>query len=477
MIFTQHADAGLSQFSYLIGDETTGRAVVVDPARDVTAYLAEARSNGLVIESVIETHVHADFCSGHLELAARGARIYFGEGAELSFPAELLADRERLHLGEVTLEVRATPGHTPESISILVFEREGDEHPACVLTGDALFVGDVGRPDLLASTGRSAESLARDLYASLHEVLLRLPQETRVYPAHGAGSACGRHLDPATSSTIGRERLTNRALGAEDEAGFVRELLEDQLPAPAYFAHAAHMNRAPHQVAPGCGAPVVALRLDEALAVRARGGVVIDTRSPEVFATAHLAGSLNVSVAGRFAEQCGALVEPGSEIVLVGDPTEVPEARRALLAIGFDQVVGRLEDLEGALARSPELVEASTRLQAEDFAEWRVADRALQLIDVRSPAEFAGGTIPGARNIPLTTLATRLSELDPGRTTVLFCAGGNRSSAAASLLRSRGFHTVADLIGGLAAWMASALSTCEPAADRSFATPAQLVDA
>ena len=222
MIFTQYYLECLSHASYLVGDESTGRAVVVDPQRDVSQYLDDAKAHHLRVERVIETHVHADFLSGHLELAARtGAAISYGAGATVGFPIEELADRRRLLLGDVELEVRATPGHTPESISIVVFEHAGDAVPYAVLTGDTLFIGDVGRPDLLAAAGHTADDLARRLYHSLHDQLMPLPDATRVFPAHGAGSACGKQLSTEKQSTIGEQRASNYALKPMTEDEFV----------------------------------------------------------------------------------------------------------------------------------------------------------------------------------------------------------------------------------------------------------------
>ena len=246
MFFRQYQLGCLSLFSYLIGDETTGRAVVVDPQRDVSQYLADADADGLRIERVIETHFHADFLSGHLELAAAtGAAISFGEGAQADFPLEPLADGTRLVLGEVVLEIRATPGHTPESISVVVFEH-ADAEPWGVLTGDALFIGDVGRPDLLASVGWTPDQLARRLYRSLRDKLLTLPDATRVYPAHGAGSACGKSMTDAVVSTIGEQRATNYALAPMSEDAFVEALIQGQSVAPLYFGFAADANRRGH---------------------------------------------------------------------------------------------------------------------------------------------------------------------------------------------------------------------------------------
>ena len=246
MIFTQLYLSCLSHASYLVGDETTGRAVVVDPRRDIGVYLENAAAQGLTIERVIETHVHADFLSGHLELAAAtGAVISYGEGADVEFPMEVVRDGQRLLLGEVMLEILATPGHTPESVSIVVYERPGDEVPYGVLTGDTLFVGDVGRPDLLASAGAglSADTLARQLYRSLRDKLLRLPDATRIFPAHGAGSSCGKQLSTETSSTLGEQRLGNYALRPMEEDAFVAAVIEGQLVRPHYFEFDARRNR------------------------------------------------------------------------------------------------------------------------------------------------------------------------------------------------------------------------------------------
>lgn len=244
MKFTQYYLDCLSQASYLIGDETTGRAVVVDPRRDIDEYVRDAEADGLTIELVIETHFHADFLSGHLELAAAtGAEIAYSSVAETEFPSRKLADGERHSLGEVELEFLHTPGHTPESLSIVVYEHTGDDTPYGVLTGDTLFIGDVGRPDLLASIGFTRDELADQLYDSLHAKLLPLPDETRVYPAHGAGSACGKNLSTETWSTMGDQRLNNYALLAPDKATFVGLVTEGQPPAPDYFIYDAVLNR------------------------------------------------------------------------------------------------------------------------------------------------------------------------------------------------------------------------------------------
>ncbi|HET6915083.1 MAG TPA: MBL fold metallo-hydrolase [Acidimicrobiales bacterium] len=459
LFFRQYELGCLSLYSYMIADEATGRAIVVDPQRDIEQYLQDAASRGLTIERIIETHFHADFVSGHLELAeATGAVISYGPGAQAEFTIEPLADGQRLSLGEVVLEVRATPGHTPESVSIVIWEHDTDDTPWGVLTGDTLFIGDVGRPDLLASAGTSPEQLARLLYQSLHDKLLSLPDTTRVFPAHGAGSACGRAMSSAPSSTIGEQRRTNYALAPMTEQAFITAVTGDQPTAPAYFAYAASTNRQTHQLLDGQGtAP--ALSLEEAVSHQLKGAAVIDGRTPQSFASGHLRGSINVSLDGRFAEYAGDVVDPECPIILVTDPGRESEARTRLARIGFDRTVGYLPDIESVLVEHPEQAQLSKRLPAADLATWIDNDPELQLVDVRNPSEHSQGAIPGAELVPLPVLRDRLGELDPRRPTVVFCASGNRSSVAASLLRAAGFSQVADVLGGFDAWAAAGLPT------------------
>jgi hydroxyacylglutathione hydrolase len=462
MIFRQYELGCLSLFSYLVGDESTGRAVVIDPQRDIAQYLADADRLGLRIERVIETHFHADFLSGHLELAeATGAAISYGEGAEAEFEIDHLADGQELELGEVVLEVRATPGHTPESISVVIHEQAG-EPPWGVLTGDTLFIGDVGRPDLLASLGVGPDELARRLYRSLHDRLLTLPDSTRVYPAHGAGSACGKQLAAASVSTIGEQRRTNYALQPMSEDAFVAAVTEGQGVAPLYFAFAADANRRDHDLFDDRQAPPLLTADDVRRCVR-EDAVILDTRPPEVFASGHLAGSVNVGLDGRFAEYAGDVARAGQPIVVVADPGRETEARVRLGRIGFDRVRGAVTGVERLLAEHPDLAETAVRLSAADLASWRAEDDDLQLVDVRNPGEQEAGVAAGATALPLAQLLDRLGELDPERLTVVYCAGGYRSSIAASALRSHGFARVADLVGGFAAWEAAGLPVERPA--------------
>ncbi|MDR3661924.1 MAG: rhodanese-like domain-containing protein [Mycobacterium sp.] len=451
MIFTQHYLGCLSQASYLIGDETTGRAVVVDPRRDVEEYLGEAAEHGLRIERVIETHIHADFLSGHLELAAAtGALISFGEGADVEFPIDPLRDGQRISLGDVTLQILATPGHTPESICVVVYEHADDEAPYGVLTGDTLFVGDVGRPDLFVTSGYSADELAQKLYGSLQTKLLKLPDATRVFPAHGAGSACGKQLSSETSSTIGEQRRTNYALRAVDVDQFVAAVTEGQPVRPRYFEFAAHRNR---ELRPLLDEnPPYLLDIEEVCKHTEAGAILLDSREPDDYASRHIRGAINIGLQGRFAEWAGDVLSPERDIVLVGDVALAREARIRLSRVGLDRVVGQLSDLAWVFAHRPDVVESAARLTVGRLAELRGLQPRLQLVDVRSPQEAAEGVIPGARQVPLAALTDSLAALDPAAPVVAYCAGGGRSMVAASVLRASGFTDVADVVGGFSAW-------------------------
>jgi DMSO/TMAO reductase YedYZ molybdopterin-dependent catalytic subunit/glyoxylase-like metal-dependent hydrolase (beta-lactamase superfamily II)/rhodanese-related sulfurtransferase len=472
MIFTQHYLACLSQASYFIGDDTTGRAVVVDPRRDIDDYLDEAAEHGLCIERVIETHIHADFLSGHLELAAAtGASIAFGEGADVEFPVEPLRDGQRISLGQVTLEVLATPGHTPESICIVVYEHADDKIPYGVLTGDTLFVGDVGRPDLFVTSGVSAASLARRLYASLHGKLLTLPDTTRVFPAHGAGSTCGKQLSKETSSTIGEQRQTNYALQTIDVNQFVNAVTEGQSVRPRYFEFAAHRNRLLHPLLDGNPLPL--LDIDEVCNLANAGVILLDSREPTDYASGHLRGAVNVGLGGRFAEWAGDVLSPDRDIVLVGDAWLASESKIRLSRVGFDRVIGQLRDLAEVFALRSDLLETSSRLTIEQLAELRGLEPCLQVVDVRSPQETAAGTIPGAIEISLAVIADSTECLDRTAPLVVYCASGYRSMVAASALRACGFDDVSDVVGGFGAWQAAGLHCAREAGRGRPPSPAR----
>jgi glyoxylase-like metal-dependent hydrolase (beta-lactamase superfamily II)/rhodanese-related sulfurtransferase len=449
MIFEQYQLACLSLSSYLIGDENTGRAVVVDPQRDISNYLTDAETRGLTIEAVILTHFHADYVSGHLELAkATGAEICFGEVAEAEFPIRNLTDGERIDLGEVKIEAWATPGHTPESISLLVFEKGSDSAPFAVLTGDTLFVGDVGRPDLLSAIGYTADQLGRQLYGSVRR-LADLPDQVRVYPGHGAGSACGKQLGSDPFTTIGTQKHENYALQEMTEDEFVAIVTEGQPAAPSYFLHDAVTNRSEHNVFDE-DQKLPAMSIEQVLQAQEAGAVVVDTRLAAAFASGHLRGAVNVALDGRFAEQVGMMVAADTDVIVTGDPGTEAEARVRLGRIGFDRVLGYLADYEAVLMQRSELVVNPERIPATDLAG--LDPDQVQLLDVRNPNETDAGIIPGAIVIPLGALPREVDKLDTSRPVVVYCATGVRSSVASSWLRANGFKDVIDVMGGYQAW-------------------------
>jgi len=452
MIFEQFYLECLSQASYFLADETTGRAVVVDPRRDIEQYLESAKEHGATIELVIETHFHADFLSGHLELAkATGAEIGYGARANPLFVARALHDGERISLGDLTLEILETPGHTPESISIVVYEHTNDDVPYGVLTGDTLFIGDVGRPDLLSSLGATSDDLANMLYDSLRDKLMTLSDGTRVFPGHGAGSACGKNLSTDITSTIGDQRATNYALQPMSRDEFVHVVTEGQPSAPAYFVYDAMRNREAHELLHEHEHPT-SLTIHDALERQRQSAVLLDTRESAAFATGSLLGSVNVGLEGRYAQYVGSVVRPDEDVVLLAEPGTELEAKVRLSRIGYDRVVGYVDHLYAVFLQHPELVQVSSRLTVGAFDERRRTVPDLQVIDVRNAGEAQDGSIPGASNIPLPVLRDEMETLDPARPTVVFCAGGYRSSIAASLLRHAHFDDVSDVLGGYHAW-------------------------
>lgn len=451
MIFRQYYLACLSHASYLIGDEQSGRAVVVDPQRDISGYLNDAQEFGLSIERVLETHFHADFLSGHLELAhATGAVISYGEVAKPEFEAELLADGQILSLGDVTLQILATPGHTPESISVVVKEHAGDLVPYGVLTGDTMFIGDVGRPDLLTSVGVSAEELASQLYDSLHHKLLTLPDATRVFPAHGAGSSCGKKLSNETESTIGVQRMTNYALAPMTKDEFIEAVTQGLSVAPLYFSFSAMRNKMDRPLLDESESATM-LSFNEVLKAQARGAKVLDTRDAVEYQVGHLESSLNVPLAGRFAEYVGEVIRSDRDIVLVCAPGSESDARVRLARIGFDRVIGALREPLSVFHENPQMVNRSSRLTVHEFNKRRASVPNLQLIDVRMPSETDLGVVPGAKLLPLPQLITQFDALRKDQPVVVYCESGVRSTIAASALRSEGFVDVSDVIGGYGA--------------------------
>ncbi|MEV4543186.1 rhodanese-like domain-containing protein [Micromonospora echinaurantiaca] len=452
MLFTQYYLDCLSQASYLVADDTTGRAVLVDPRRDIDEYLTDARAHGLTIEGVVNTHFHADFLAGHLEVAAAtGAWIGYGHRAETEYPSRKLHDGERISLGDVTLEIMETPGHTPESISILVYERADDAVPYGVLTGDALFIGDVGRPDLLASLGVTADELGRMLYDSVQRKLMGLPDSVRVFPAHGAGSACGKNLSTERQSTIGEQRRTNYACAPMTEEQFLALVTGGQPAAPGYFAFDAVLNRKARELFDHSKAPRP-LSAAEFVGARAEGAVVIDARDPQEFAAGHVRGAINVPADGRFAETAGSVVAPDRKVLVVAPQDREEEIVVRLARIGFDQVVGYLREPEGAFLEMVADLARASRLTASDLRTALDTPEPPVVLDVRNAGEREQGAVDGSLHIPVAELPRRLDEVPTDRPVVVHCAGGYRSSVAASLLRNAGRTDVSDLLGGYGAW-------------------------
>lgn len=458
MYFAQHYLDCLSQASYLIGDETTGRAVVVDPRRDIDDYLEDAATHGLSIEGVVNTHFHADFLAGHLEVArATGAWIGYGPGAQPDYPIRALTDGQRIELGGphgVALQVLHTPGHTPESISVLVFEHADDEVPYGVLTGDGLFIGDVGRPDLLASSGLSAEQLAEMLYDSIHDKLMSLPDGVRVFPAHGAGSSCGKNLSTERQSTIGEQRRSNYACQPMTKEQFVALITTDQPLMPEYFGYDAVLNQRLHHTWEATEPATV--NFDQLCAAVRAGAVVLDSREASDYAAGHLRGSVSVPLTGRFAETVGMLLRPDRDIVIIAPEGREAETMTRLARIGFDRVVGHLPRVERVLADVDDSYVGHASRLTPGAVDALVADdtAGVVLIDVRNPGELAAGEIPGAHHVPLPALRRRLAEVRRDGPVVLYCAGGWRSGVAASYLRSQGYSDVSDMIGGYDGWAA-----------------------
>jgi glyoxylase-like metal-dependent hydrolase (beta-lactamase superfamily II)/rhodanese-related sulfurtransferase len=450
----------LAHASYLIGDEETRTAVVVDPQRDVTRYVEAAQRDGLMIRHVILTHLHADFIAGHLELRDRfGAQIYLGAKAQAEYAFTPLADGDVLTFGNVRLQAMETPGHTPESLSILVFDLAKHGHePIAVLTGDTLFIGDVGRPDLRAALGWKPDVLARMLFRSLTTKLLGLPDATLVYPAHGAGSLCGRNIAKEAVSTIGVQRRTNYALQPMGEDEFVEMITADQPEAPAYFTYAAVLNAKERPtLEESLQRALTPLELDPVLEMLKGGAQVIDVREPDEFAAGHLQGSVNIGLNGQYATWAGTLLKRDTPIVLIANPGREEEAAMRLGRIGFDHVAGYLRGGMGALESRPELLRGTVRVDASTLANELSETNGVVLLDVRGPRERESKRIGGSMHLPLNHLEQRLAELPCEKKIVVHCAGGYRSSIAASLLERGGFLGVRELAGGLAAWEAAKL--------------------
>lgn len=460
MIFKQFYLPCLAHASYIIGDEGTATAAVVDPQRDTDQYIAFAAEHALQIKHVFLTHLHADFVAGHLELRDRvGATIYLGAAAKAAYSFTPLHDGDVLEFGRVRLKALETPGHTPESISILVYDLSAsDARPHAVLTGDTLFIGDVGRPDLRAALGWSATELGGMLFDSLHQKLLALPDQSLVYPAHGAGSLCGKALSKETVSTLGEQRRLNYALQPMSKEAFIHVVTADQPEAPPYFTYDAVLNSEERPTLDQALArEMKPLTLDAVLALQADGAQILDTRDPDEFGAAHLAGSINIGLCGQYATWAGTMLDRTHPIVIIADPGRENESAVRLGRIGFDHVAGYLQDGLQSLKSRPDLVAFTERLSAPYAAELLSSSRAPLAVDVRAPREREQKHIAGSLSLPLNRLKENLGTLPKDRPLLLYCAGGYRSSIAASLLQGSGFDPVCEIAGGIAAWEAAKL--------------------
>lgn len=456
MKFKQFYLGCLSHASYYLGSK--GEAAVIDPQRDVQQYIDEAEANGQKIKYVIETHSHADFVSGHVELAERtGAEIIYGQRANTQFPTHKVSDGDELFVGDVRLRFMETPGHTPEGITIVAEDSSSAASggvdksvPAPkMFTGDTLFIGDVGRPDLVGSKGFTAEQMAAMMYDSLHEKILPLRDETEIYPAHGAGSLCGKSLSKETWSTLGEQRRTNYALQPMSKDEFVKLVTADQPAAPAYFVKSAARNlegSAPLASLPEPG------KLSSA-EIAEFGGVVVDVRTNAEYGGGHIPNSVNIGLGGQFASWAGILIPIGAEIaVAAANKEQVDEAAMRLARVGHENVVGfiLIGEYDGAMKQVEQISVNDTMA---------VVGGGVQFVDVRRAGEYNAGHAIGASNIPLDTLAENFGHLDPELPTYVICQGGYRSSAGTGILENAGFQKLYNVTGGTAAWIKAGLET------------------
>ena len=443
MFFKQYYLGCLAHASYLLGAE--GEAAVIDPQRDVQQYLDEAAAQGLQIKYIIETHSHADFVSGHSELAEKtGAEIIYGQRANTTFPTHKVKDGDELAIGNIKLKFRETPGHTPEGITILA---ESAGRPLKMFTGDTLFIGDVGRPDLIGSKGFTAEQMAAALYTSLHEKILPLPDETEVYPAHGAGSLCGKSLSKETWSTLGQQRRSNYALQPMTQDEFVKIVAADQPEVPLYFPQSAAKNLQ------GASA-LETLPPPQALSTEAMDnfdGVVVDLRANQDYGAGHIANAINIGLGGQFASWAGALIPIGTPIALVADTqAQIDEAFMRLARVGHESVKGFI-----LLADYTGRKKTVRQITVDKVKELLSGD--IQFVDVRRAAEHTAGHAPNTINLPLDSLARESDKLNPDKPTYVICQSGYRSSIGTGILENAGFKEIYNVTGGTKAWLDSEL--------------------
>lgn len=452
MIVQQFFVKGLAHSSYVLGGTKT--CAIVDPQRDVQIYLDTAKSLGMTITHILETHLHADFISGHLDLAEKtGAKIYAPKSGQCKFDHVGLAEGDTFEIEDMVLSVLETPGHTPEHISYVVTDKARGKDPVAVFCGDTLFVGDVGRPDLFPGKARE---LASSLFDSLHAKLLKLPDFCEVYPAHGAGSLCGRAMGAKRTSTIGYEKKYNAALQIKDREEFIESLTTNMPEAPDHFSRCSAINgKGPALVH---NLPVLEELDPEAFDTRAKSGntLVLDARSYDSFGGQHVPGSYHIDFGGNFATFAGWVLPPDTNILLIiGDSVQPEEAAIWLRRVGLDQVVGYLGGGMFAWATAGLPTGHVKQLSVEELHKMGTGDHEMVVVDVRAPREYEGFHIQGALNIPAPDLRTRYEHLDPNVPTVLVCSTGHRSSLGASILKQHGFKDVFNTAGGMTGYSAA----------------------
>ena len=452
----------LSQASYMIG--SNGEAAVVDPRRDVEVYLSEAKDEGLQIKHVLETHFHADFVSGHRELASRtGARIYFGRRANPGYAAVALADGDEVKVGDLALRTLETPGHTPESVCYVV---EESGVPRAVITGDTLFVGEVGRPDLMGGADLSAETMGGMLHDSLQR-LMELPDDVLVYPGHGPGSACGRNIGPDTSSTIGRERHLNYAINIKDRDTFIRTVAQNLPVPPCYFPHAVRANR---QGPSTVDDALSSLRPRSAAELDRLGGageaLVVDTRTAAAYGAGHIPGSVNIGLDGRYAAWAGTVIDPARPLLLVTEKGRERESALRLARVGYDNAIGFLQGGIEEWEAAGLLLRTLPQLDVRELQR-RMGEAEIVVLDVRGDAEWSDGHIADAAHRALPDLANDAANLPGGDAPMaVICGSGYRSSIACSLLERLGVERpLLNVVGGMGAWREADLPEQRPPGD------------
>ncbi|MGY4383836.1 hydroxyacylglutathione hydrolase [Pedobacter sp. UYP24] len=441
----------LAEAAYYI--ESDGEAVIIDPLREVAPYLKKASKDKAVIKYIFETHFHADFVSGHIDLAEKsGAIIVYGPTASTSFKSHIAKDGEQFKVGKLTIIALHTPGHTPESATYLLQDENGKSH--CIFTGDTLFIGDVGRPDLAQKGELTIEDMAATLYDSLHNKILNLPDDVLVYPAHGAGSACGKHMSKETFDTLGHQKQVNYALKAATKEQFVKEVTAGILPPPQYFAKNAAMNKNGYESFDDVydkGFKALAAEEFELLANHT-GAVILDTRDPQVFAKGFIPSAVNVGLNGQFAPWVGALITDLKQpILLVVEEGNEEEAITRLARVGYDNTIGYLKGgIEGWKASGKD-IEEIVSISVEEFEKRLKEDSSIPVLDVRKPGEYDAEHLEVSLARPLDYINDWMEDIDLEKTYYIHCGGGYRSMIAASILKARGFENVIDIAGGYAA--------------------------